>query len=462
MALAVVLSASTAQVQNGPPIDLLAEIRSNPSAVWQGSTLRVFYRGPNDKLWMVHRTGRLSWSGGEDLNAPMTSGPAAVVWQRQTRIDVFYRGVNGHLWAVHFPDKPGGQWWSSGEDLNVEIVGSPAVVSRDDESLQVFFRGTNDHLWMVRWPEKPGGIWWSGGEDLRAEIASSPGATAWPDGSRIDVFYRGVNNHLWLVHWPDKPGSTWWSAGQDLNAEILSGPATYAARLTDGRTGVFVFYRGSENQLTQVRWPDRQGSTWWSAGSTFGARTIAEPSAVSGSFVFFQGENGRLWYLGEPTPAVPSPRVTITAAPDNGHIKVGASATVNWNVAECAQDCAVSLEARNGLNYTNLLINSSDVSKQGSFNITPTETHTKFTVTARSGAGTDSASIVVQLDGTPAPCTSCSWYYFKMSQQGLSWTYCYTVRIYAPNEDTAKQLAVQDGGFKAESINEQQFLAGCR
>jgi hypothetical protein len=218
-----------------------------------------WFTGAKHRLLMVAMATLLASAGPAngtpgihaDLQADISSGPAVVA--RGSRLDVLYQGTNNHLWTSHWPDKPGSEWWSGGEDLNAEVTSTPAAMARGNR-IDVFYRGTNNHLWTSHWPDKPGSEWWSGGEDLNAEITSAPAAMA--RGNRIDVFYRGTNNHLWTSHWPDKPGSEWWSGGEDLGGELASESAPTVVSSDKA------LYRGTNNHLWQFSVPAPYDLVW--------------------------------------------------------------------------------------------------------------------------------------------------------------------------------------------------------
>jgi hypothetical protein len=120
------------------------------------------------------------------------------------------------------------------------------------------------------------------------------------------------------------------------------------------------------------------------------------------------------------------------------------------------------MQGKDGVNYSDPLMNASQLSASGSLKVTPTRsTLTKYILTARSPAGQDSKEAVVQLYRNPGS-PSGSIFYFRMHNSTSSVTQCFTLAMYAANQAQAKQIAEsQNGGCTAESITYAEFAKGC-
>jgi len=215
----------------------------------------VFYRGPNNHLWTSWWDGSPWWSAPTDLGGvELTSAPAAVTIQYTTelvdKLSVFYRGPNNHLWISSWGD----QGWSTPRDLGgVELTSGPAAATGGEHILDVFYRGPNNHLWTTWWDDQ--------GQSVPTDLGGvelTSGPTAATGGEHIlDVFHRGLNNHLWASYWD---GGPWWSAPVDLGGvELASEPGVtrHALHRLD------VFYRGPNSHLWTSWWPS--GDVWYDA-----------------------------------------------------------------------------------------------------------------------------------------------------------------------------------------------------
>jgi hypothetical protein len=189
-----------------------------------------------------------------------------------------------------------------------------------------------------------------------------------------------------------------------------------------------------------------------------------------------RAENGPVtivWHNAQPAPS-PGPNIaSFTAAPNNGYIYVGTSATLTWSIDNCdvPNTCTVELFGQDGPNFQNLAPDPNSPSGVASWvnlpakglkAVAPTRsTETRYTLQARSLSSTDTKKKVITLY-RPPPSDPGMYYYFKMTNPQSSVTPCFTLAIYAPNETTGKQLAeAQNGGYAATKITYQEFVGGC-
>jgi hypothetical protein len=154
---------------------------------------------------------------------------------------------------------------------------------------------------------------------------------------------------------------------------------------------------------------------------------------------------------------LPPPQiVSFSAAPNNGYITAGASATLSWNIT-CSSDCVITLQGRQGFN--DLTFNVSHLSASGQITVHP-DYDTVYTLTVTSTHGTDSRTQQVKLYNGSTPTGTA--YYFAMTNPN-SWVLpCFTLAIFASDEATAKSLAMREYvGYTAQPIDYNEFVNGC-
>jgi hypothetical protein len=158
------------------------------------------------------------------------------------------------------------------------------------------------------------------------------------------------------------------------------------------------------------------------------------------------------------------PQITsFTAAPNNGYIPVGGSATLSWTIANCDPSCNVAIKAMDGLNYVDLLSDFPNRPANGSMTVSPTRsTMTRYTLSAQSDFGIAApVSKVVQLYAVPGS-TAGQVYFFKMENVQSTVRPCFTMAIYAPDETTGQQWAeALNGGYTPTTITYADYVAGC-
>lgn len=209
------------------------ELTSSPSAVSGGQhKLDVFYRGPNNHLWVSWWDGGPWWSAPADLGGvEITSGPSAlaVTTGDSPVVAVFYRGPNNHLWTSWWD----GNQWSDPTDLGgVELTSGPTAViggwpKLGEHKLDVFYCGPNGDVWTSWWD---GGPWWSAPADLGGVAPTSEPSAIRHAWHRLDLFYRGPNNHLWARWWPS---DVWYDAQTGQLASPTPAPYDLLAQTFD-------------------------------------------------------------------------------------------------------------------------------------------------------------------------------------------------------------------------------------
>lgn len=158
-----------------------------------------------------------------------------------------------------------------------------------------------------------------------------------------------------------------------------------------------------------------------------------------------------------PPPPQPAKIVYFRAAPNDGYINVGQSATLSWQITNYQTDTNVSLKGKEGVGPP--VLNIPRLPIQGSQTVTPAY-DTQYTLTVSDSRGQISQTKLVKLYAASPPIGSV--FYFKMTNPQSQVTACFTVAIYANDQMAAKRMAEQqNGGYKAESINASQFATAC-
>jgi hypothetical protein len=211
------------------------QIIGSPSALYDSGSalLRVFAQGADHALWQFYWDGS-SWQE-QRIGGTLTSGVGATMDGDVVR--AFFRGGDGSLWQFYLS---GGHWTS--QEIGGYMLDNPAA-ENDGQYLRVFFQGTDGAMWQYYYD---GSSWRS--QRVGGEFVSGFGVY-WVGGvSR--VFGRGAGAgalyqyYLANGHW----------TLQSLGGQITSG----AGAIYDGDY-LRVFARGADGALWQDYW---DGSAW--------------------------------------------------------------------------------------------------------------------------------------------------------------------------------------------------------
>jgi hypothetical protein len=209
--------------------------QGSPSSVAIGGDgTGVFLNARDGRLtYTEHQSGAQWWSGG--YPGPMGirggSSPSAVMIQPNV-FRVFYRGNDNRLWVVPFENYV----WGTPMALGHEALGSdPSATAMSGQSyeIRVFYRGERtqfvdrfDHFMMVTFNA---GNYQSRLDDLTPNarlLTSKPSAlSAYP--GHLDVFYANPGGQILRSFWPDQSGR-WWSAPQSFAISIPQGVSAVA------------------------------------------------------------------------------------------------------------------------------------------------------------------------------------------------------------------------------------------
>jgi hypothetical protein len=171
--------------------------------------------------------------------------------------------------------------------------------------------------------------------------------------------------------------------------------------------------------------------------------------------------------MGEPTfelsktsPCVP-PEVTKFEADPSDYIPIGDSTTLVWEIANCGTNCNVSLEAHEGLGYSDLAFKKNGLPSSSTLEVTPSQTNTRYTLVAKGEVWSDSRTVEVAWQPAQPSCPNCGVYFFMVTSATIN--PCFTEAVYAPEE--ASGQAILEGkhgkGYSVEPISEQEYYDGC-
>jgi hypothetical protein len=393
------------------------------------------------------------------------------------RVEFLALNDRGQLWSV--AQSAVGSWESPNvhflEGNNLQQI---AAAAAGDGRLAVVALGADRRAYW-RAQNAPNSGWgpWSGlyGEGLQ-EVTLARNA----DG-RLEVVALGGDGAVYHRYQNIGGG---WSTWESLAGGTLKAPTTIAAN-ADGRLDLFA-RRANGSQMAHV-WQTAPNAKWTESPTGLGLSTLPDDQAVTsleGKLTLVTAEKATclVAVAGQTAPngafggwpGIPSPctaQPATIAAPKVAEFKaepdllpVGNTTTISWTVSNCGAGCDVSLEGRNDLNYTKIFLTANKLPAQGSQPLTPGDTFSKLTLTARSAGGVDSKTVIVQLtpnQSAPA-CSSCSWFYFKMTPPSTLVS-CVNVAYFAGSESAGRQTAEAEwDGYKATAITYQQFVAGCK
>ena len=132
-----------------------AIIIGSPSIAFiEDGSARMFFRGPNDHLFVSSRENDAERFGPPaDLGANFLTCSPSVVWNgAYQEMVVYYCGRNRNLWFTHWPDVPGGHWWSKAYDTGLPAVSVGTTLGAGAE---VYFEGSDHNVHVLR----PSGGW---------------------------------------------------------------------------------------------------------------------------------------------------------------------------------------------------------------------------------------------------------------------------------------------------------------
>ncbi len=275
------------------PVATGADASSQPSAVWTGSAVAVFYKDSSGSLRVrdYRPDGRLAGRRRLAMMGVLGGSPRAVS-QPDGVIDVFWRGsADDHLWHGQYTP---GSGWNGPQGLGGSLSSGPSPVTSTPGHTSVFWRGADRRLWTMT--RGLAGRWSPPHSLGMAPLGGSPQATAQTNGG-IEVYWSGSGNpYLWEGFYG---GRTGWRGPRDLGGRIGSAPWPATAAGT-----VRVLWQGPGHQLDFIAHSKpRRG--WnvlsWTAPNESKLGWVAAPpyaavgSQGAGLHVFWRGRGDSLW-----------------------------------------------------------------------------------------------------------------------------------------------------------------------
>ncbi|GLW96079.1 hypothetical protein Misp02_01660 [Microtetraspora sp. NBRC 16547] len=282
------------------------------------------------------------------------------------------------------------------------------------------------HIWQTA----PNGNWgnWASlqGHDLQ-QLTVGQNA----DG-RLELFALGGDRSVYHI-WQTAPNGNWgnWASLQGHDLQQLT-----VGQNADGSLEIFAL--GGDRSVYHI-WQTAPNGNWTGAWNDLLVPGTLPPPP--------------------PPPPTPPPAIInyLNAAPDNGYITLGSSATLSWQVSNAERDTVVSLQGREP--FGPVVLNKVRVPLTGTQTVTPSD-DTKYTLTAQDGRGAVSRDTLVSVYSPNPPAGSV--FYFKMTNPQSEITPCFTVAVYAKDQTTAKSIAEQqNGGYTATAIDQSQFMTAC-
>jgi hypothetical protein len=245
--------------------DALSRYAGAPTA----TTNPVGWVNPNNTTHVVYRTssGRLHalyWYGqapvsGENISPAgsvlaANSDPVGYANTRTNENIVVYRGTDNHVRTLYWNTGAVGHEDLSGYAGTANAVGEPAAYYRaNDDSHQIAYRGSDNQLYE---------LWWNGGAPVQGwsltaaagapPAASDPTAYYSASTNTKHVVYRSSDNHLHEIVWA--PGGAVSHADLTLEAGAPLAAGQPSAFSVESQRTQHVVYRGSDNQVHEIRW----------------------------------------------------------------------------------------------------------------------------------------------------------------------------------------------------------------
>ncbi len=232
---------------------------------------------------------------------------------------VLWKGQDNNLWfSVYVASTH--TWTSAAAVAGQGPLGSEPSVAYNPGNggpafLDVFWQGADNNLWMtigsIASAAAPATVTWTSPSVVAGmgPLGSKPVATYVTAGAQtgLYVFWKGADGNLWSVHSATvaegTTGVATWPTGPSVipgNGPLGSEPSA----ASDAAGDVFAWWQGSGNN-TRVweAWYNHTTAAWsgpidlgaWS-GNTGSAPTASVDPATGNQYVFWQGQDGNLWY----------------------------------------------------------------------------------------------------------------------------------------------------------------------
>jgi len=249
--------------------DALSAVAGAPRAagnpvgfVQKDGTNVVIYRAEDDHLHSLWWTGTAA-PGTENLSAPAGAleargDPAPYINQTTGENIVAYRASDGHIHTLYWT------LGAVGHDNLSSYAGAPtaagdpvAYYTVRDDSHHVTYRSNNGHLHELWWTGTNPVSHWNLTIAAGAPPAADDPAAYYSVGTFTrHVIYRSADGHVNDISWGPGRGTP---AHVDLTVQALAPLATDkpSAFTVEGPNTQHVVYRGKDNHIHEIAWPER-------------------------------------------------------------------------------------------------------------------------------------------------------------------------------------------------------------
>ncbi len=285
---------------------------SAPAAVLRAdNVLDLVVRGYDDALWhRQYNVAGATWGSWDNNAGGLLLSAPAITSRGAGQLDVFAIGIDDHIlpnYLVVMTSHFDGSTWSDwvvldNPDENNPPAGWPTLDSLvpppDLPAPAVVARGGQlDLFWL--WPDNTlryrhyTGSAWEAWQNLGGMLSTGPGAVA-TSASSLTVFAGGVDGAVWYKQFSGSWGN-WLRLslnGVDSNVTIASAPSAVSPQ-SGGK--IYLYMRGSDNQLWQNYFNGSAWQGWDSAGGVLASGVGAAISPVTNAvYLYAQDPAGSL------------------------------------------------------------------------------------------------------------------------------------------------------------------------
>jgi hypothetical protein len=197
------------------PYHLASGLASPPSPAVSGpSTVSVFWKGTDGKLWYISHGSSGTWQPAAALPMGLLGTGPYATGQRGGQINVLWGGTGrGSIWHATYTPSGG---WSRQTMIALGMHGLPALVASSAGTADAFWKGRRAGLWHATGRGNGG---WGGPAVLSmGRIGGGLFAAGRPSGT-IDVFWRGTGSpHLWHARYHPRAGR--WTGPDNLGGNV--------------------------------------------------------------------------------------------------------------------------------------------------------------------------------------------------------------------------------------------------
>ncbi len=398
-------------------------------------TVNLFILGSDKSVWWYSNVttndarGVLKNFGGHDLRF------ISLATNLDGRQELFAIGndkVVYHKWQT----ATGSNTWTEWQTLGGHDIRTITTALNADGRLELFALGGDGGIYSVSQAAAGAsfGAWRTiGGNKIKQFCVNSN------QDKRLEIFAIGndqIGYHIWQVV-PNGSFGNWdYLGGTQLQA-------INACKDKDGRLNVFALGNNkSVYYKSQVIAGGGIPLTW----ANLGAASTNSPSSL----------------ISKPqAPVLPDLKINFTTNPSSGYIPIGSTANVIWSVQNCGSGCVINLKGWGGLGYSQQILNK-NVAATGQITVQPTETDTKFTLTATGSNGNKNQSVTIVWQPNSGPAQPACTYYFFIMSGNSSVTPCFTTAVCAKDEPTAQAKAENENqGYTAKNVSAQDYINGC-